>query len=176
MSDDPAERSSEFWSVLHAAGAAPDADPDDVAAQARAHLSAAEPAAIERFQASLEAAMGASYRTDLWGAAYLLLGGCGDDGFEYFRGWLLTRGRETFEATLSDPDDAVARVYEQTPELAAEGECEDVLYVAAEAYRARTGQPMPTRTGAFDDIEFDFDPDDPAELRRRYPRLTAALG
>lgn len=29
-----------------------------------------------------------AYRWDLWGAAYIINGGCSDDGFEYFRCWL----------------------------------------------------------------------------------------
>ena len=35
-----------------------------------------------------------SYRWDLWGAAYLANGGCSDDGFDYFRGWLIGQGRK----------------------------------------------------------------------------------
>jgi hypothetical protein len=48
--------------------------------------------------------MAESYRWDLWGAAYLINGGCSDDGFDYFRGWLLSQGRAIWQATLADPD------------------------------------------------------------------------
>jgi hypothetical protein len=34
-----------------------------------------------------------AYRWDLWGLAYQLNGGCSDDGFVYFRCWLLGQGR-----------------------------------------------------------------------------------
>jgi hypothetical protein len=44
--------------------------------------------------------MAQSYRLDLWGAAYLVNGGCSDDGFDYFRGWLLRQGRATWQAAL----------------------------------------------------------------------------
>lgn len=30
----------------------------------------------------------------LWAAAYIANGGCSDDGFDYFRGWLIAQGRE----------------------------------------------------------------------------------
>ena len=38
----------------------------------------------------------------LWDAAYLINGGCSDDGFDYFRGWLVDQGRETFERCLAE--------------------------------------------------------------------------
>jgi hypothetical protein len=49
--------------------------------------------------------MAESYRWELWGAAYLIGGGgCSDDGFDDFRGWLLGQGRATWQAALADPD------------------------------------------------------------------------
>ena len=41
---------------------------------------------------------------NLWGAAYLMKGGCSDDAFDYFRGWLVAQGRRTWERALRDPD------------------------------------------------------------------------
>jgi Protein of unknown function (DUF4240) len=40
----------------------------------------------------LRGLMADSYRDPLWAAAYLVNGGCSDDGFEYFRGWLIMHG------------------------------------------------------------------------------------
>ena len=38
---------------------------------------------------------------DVWAAAMLLNGGHGsDDGFEYFRNWLIAQGRSTYEIAL----------------------------------------------------------------------------
>jgi hypothetical protein len=37
--------------------------------------------------------------------AYLLRGGCSDDSFDAFRGWLILLGCRVFEATLANPDD-----------------------------------------------------------------------
>ena len=30
-----------------------------------------------------------SYQSNLWAVAYIINGGCSDDGFDYFRGWLI---------------------------------------------------------------------------------------
>ncbi|MFD8951587.1 DUF4240 domain-containing protein [Streptomyces xanthophaeus] len=40
----------------------------------------------------------------LWAAAYLAHGGCSDDGFDYFRGWLIAQGCDVFERVAADPD------------------------------------------------------------------------
>jgi hypothetical protein len=45
-----------------------------------------------------------AYREDLWDAAYLICGGCGDDSFMDFRHTLISMGREIFEKAMSNPD------------------------------------------------------------------------
>ena len=45
-----------------------------------------------------------AYRWDLWAAAYILEGGCSDDGFIDFRYWLISMGREVYEAAMVDPE------------------------------------------------------------------------
>lgn len=56
---------------------------------------------FEKIQRSLDAR---AYRWDIWALAYLLQGGCSDDAFEDFRGWLIWQGRKVFEGALADPD------------------------------------------------------------------------
>src|SRR5262249_55362431 len=46
----------------------------------------------------------AAYKTDLWGAAYLIQGGCSDDCFIDFRRWLVGMGRRVYDVALADPD------------------------------------------------------------------------
>jgi predicted DNA-binding WGR domain protein len=100
-----------------------------------------------------------SYQPALWAAAYLLNDGCSDDGFEYFRGWLLTKGRAAFYQALENPDSlaAVLRGEDADGEL----ECEDVLYVACNAFQVKSKQPFET---FYDQVG-----DDPAFA---YPPLT----
>ena len=45
-----------------------------------------------------------AYAWPVWGAAYLVEGGCSDDGFMDFRDGLVLAGRAVFERTLADPD------------------------------------------------------------------------
>lgn len=46
----------------------------------------------------------AAYDWPLWDAAYVLLGGCSDDGFWDFRQALVGRGQAAYEAITRDPD------------------------------------------------------------------------
>ena len=45
-----------------------------------------------------------SYKQDLWAAAYAAMGGCSDDGFDYFRYWLVSRGKAIFFAAFENVD------------------------------------------------------------------------
>lgn len=45
-----------------------------------------------------------TYNSKLWGAAYIIFGGCSDDRFDYFRGWLIAQGKDLYEEALLNPD------------------------------------------------------------------------
>lgn len=119
--------------------------------------------------------MAVSYRGELWGAAYLINGGASDDGFDYFRGWLISQGREVFERAVADPDSLAEVPAVRAAAAAGEDlEGEDMLGVAWNAHRIRTGRRLPE--GAFTirypAIEFGWDFDDDDAIRRRLPRLS----
>jgi hypothetical protein len=58
-----------------------------------------------------------------------------DDSYLYFRCWLISKGRSVFEEALKNPDSLVKYVgKEEIPD------CEDLLYVATEAYSMNTGK------------------------------------
>ena len=40
----------------------------------------------------------------LWACAYTAMGGCSDDAFDYFKIWLVSRGKDVYEAALQNPD------------------------------------------------------------------------
>lgn len=133
----------------------------------------------------LEELLEAAYRFDLWGAAYLINGGCSDDGFVYFLGWLIAQGRVVYMAALEDPDWLASH-----PPVASRGArydplwCERMLSVADRAYEEVTGHEPPaepdTEVAAIDGSTGptgeDWDFDDPEEMRRRYPRLWIRFG
>ncbi len=82
--------------------------------------------------------MAESYRWDLWAAAYIVNGGCSDDGFEYFRAWLISQGKHYYEKCLRNPEAVGSRA-----ERDERTEYEEFMYCAAEAFREKTGRELP---------------------------------
>ena len=37
-----------------------------------------------------------TYNSEMWCAGYIINGGCSDDGFEYFRNWVVSRGKDVY--------------------------------------------------------------------------------
>jgi hypothetical protein len=72
-----------------------------------------------------------SYTSDLWCAAYIMEGGCSDDGFEYFRCWLISRGKDTFYKALDNPDSLIDLVREGQELYEFEG----FWYIAINAFK-----------------------------------------
>jgi hypothetical protein len=167
-----------FWRTVEAARAAPGDESDAQAQRLVESLSALDVSEIVAFETILRQFHGAAYRADLWGAAYLINGGCSDDGFDYFRAGLIALGRVAYEGALADPDSLADFAAEEI-------EYEDMMYVAEQAYRRKTGredfyelvpeQAFPELVGSLDSWSTDGDLDD-EKARDLYPRLYAQGG
>jgi hypothetical protein len=159
-----------FWKIIGRAKAEADGDPDAAAEAVLAQLVGLPGPEIVAFDDILRGKLAAAYDWKLWGAAYLINGGCSDDGFEYFRGWLISQGRDVYEAALADPD-TLADVVDPESD---EHECEDILGVAMRAYREVAGKLLPGPRFAAHPSEpagdrWDFD--DAEATAERLPRL-----
>ncbi len=166
-----------FWRLIEAAKAASGDDCERQAQRVEQHLVTLSPEEIQSFDRILWEQMRVSYDNDLWAAAYIINGGCSDDGFDYFRGWLIAQGEAVFHNALQNPDTLSDYV---TPEGAdSDGyECGDMLGVAWHAYKDCTSQEMPrgepmhlTLTGeSWEEDEL------PEKYARRFPKLWAKFG
>ncbi|WP_326565950.1 DUF4240 domain-containing protein [Amycolatopsis rhabdoformis] len=162
----------EFWQLIDPAAG------EHVVSRAAELLAARPRAEIVAAERTVSGLLVQSYRSSLWAAAYLVNGGCSDDGFDYFRGWLLTQGREVFTRAVADPDSlADVPAIRAAAAEGAELECEEILYLAATAHLAATGEPLPEpEPVALPPLDADFDFEDPDEVRERLPRLSALFG
>ena len=70
----------------------------------RKALSALPPAELDDFIDRFDEADAGAYTWAMWGAAYLLNGGCSDDSFDDFRATLISMGRSVYEEALRDPE------------------------------------------------------------------------
>jgi hypothetical protein len=162
-----------FWALIDDARAG---DDQDVAGRAAALLAVRPREDILAFQQVFWDLMSESYREPLWGAAYTINGGCSDDAFDYFRGWLIGQGRATFESAVADPDSlAAVPAVQAAAEEFMELDNEEMLSIAWNAYRSAFGEDLPrgSWTMSHPDPGEGWDFDDRDETRRRLPRLSA---
>ena len=73
-----------------------------------------------------------SYKNKLWAAAYVINGGCSDDGFDYFRAWLTAQGKDIYISALYDPE-TLAEIDSRDSFF------EEMLGVAYDAYFKKIG-------------------------------------
>jgi hypothetical protein len=177
----------EFWTIIETARAATDKPFDEALTDVLAELPLERILDYdERFGAVHESV----YRWDVWAAAYLIGGGCSDDGFIDFRAGLISLGREWFERVAAAPDsladhplvDSSGSVDDLEEVLLQE----DANYAALRAYDRVTGVKdsyyeaqearAASRTKREDvgpDMGEKWDFEDDGEMRRRLPRLAA---
>ena len=111
-----------------------------------------------------------AYRWDLWAVAYLIHGGCSDDGFHDCRTWFISMGRQVFEDVMRDPDSLADVLGSINPPFMLEGGISEVV---GDVYEALTDEylPVAVATDSEQPAGEDFDFDDDREMQRRFPRI-----
>jgi hypothetical protein len=144
----------------------------DHVAQLTTILRTLPPDELISFDTHLWERMAEAYRWDLWAVAYLMNGGCSDDGFDYFCGWLISRGRIAFEKALAEPESAG-----KVGKPGDDHECADLLEVGARVWEEKTGGDFyagavkrPARG------EIRGEPFDEDNVTKLYPKLARRYG
>ena len=97
---------TQFWALIE-----PGKDDRKPQERLRRELEACKPDEIVSFQEHFDRHFEVAYAWDLWGAAYLIEGGCSDDGFTDFRSlWIDEYYRQLF-APMAGYGAAVPRGY-----------------------------------------------------------------
>lgn len=167
-----------YWKLvadsLEAAG-------DDQNAQIEAltdMLEKLEPSDIVGFRLRTDKLLHDTYNSKMWCAGYIMNGGCSDDGFEYFRPWVISRGREIYENAKADPDSLIAVADTEVPEGLFY--FEPFWYVALEAFKNKTGKDLydfidydnfPYGEGKYEQFDFDWEEENPDSMKALCPRL-----
>ena len=133
------------------------------------YLKTLPPAEILAFDRRCSRYYAESRTWPLWGAASVIHNGAPDDTFDYFRSWLIGRGREVYEAAMKDPDSLA--------DVATREAIDDLLYCAGQvAYESVTRAEMPKSEIAWPDLVQDIDFNDAPSMARLYPRLSKKFG
>jgi hypothetical protein len=155
-----------FWRVIEAARNAGTSSARRVVGLRQA-LRRLQPRDVIAFQMLLMQLRNRAYSWELWRAAELIHGGCSDDGFHSFLGWLILEGNKVYNAALGDPDSLATQV---RPGQVCE--CEDVFYVAEDVYLKMSRDPWTTEGVEFSDRPRGRKISD-TTLAKRYPKLYA---
>lgn len=139
-------------------------------------LSQLSPEEIVGFRLRTDKLLYDTYTSEMWCAGYIMNGGCSDDGFEYFRNWVISRGKETYYSAKENPDSLISEVSEDKDWY----EFESFWYVALEAFKEKTGKELyeyidddnfTTREGNYPDFEFTWKEDDSDSMKKICPKL-----
>jgi uncharacterized protein DUF4240 len=159
-----------FYDLIESArpGSAP-SDPSADSEELAALLRSLDDEDLLGFVRTFEAELARLNQWSVWGAGYVAAGGMSDDGFHYFRAWLIGKGRDAVETALTEPD-ALADFLDGS-----ELENEELEYVAFDLLEERDlerelDEDDRSHEGEPDGVPFDEDTVD-----RSFPRIAAAV-
>jgi hypothetical protein len=159
-----------FWRLIEEAKAERTPALSNQAEILTAKLEALSPAEIVQFDEIFEKLHAQAYRWDLWAAAFIIEGGCSDDGFADFRAGLIGLGKQVYEDAIRDPASLVRQ-----PTKGVDFSDESMLHAAKEAYTSLTGEEMPDH-----DLQQPEEPIgepwDEDTVGEKYPELAAKFG
>lgn len=169
----------QFWQIIERA-ARSDHDPHAHIEALRIALHDLSLEQIISFEIAFRRYLNQAYTWDLWGAAYVIHGGCSDDGFEYFRRWLVSRGRDVYELALAVPDSLAQMDVRPGPEGA--WQFEEIYSVSRQVFAEKGGEgdvrDHSEREAGLGGPGPSGDPfaEDEQHLARRYPNLWRRFG
>ncbi|GGG48275.1 hypothetical protein GCM10011414_17580 [Croceivirga lutea] len=162
--------SDKFWEIIATSKSNSSGDYEKQQTELEKELLKLTAIEILEFDNKFRTLRGEVYNWDFWAAAYIINGGCSDDCFSDFRGWLIGQGKSTFENAVKDI--STLTQLENTND----GDWEGLSYVPTDAYEKKTGNDMPQGIRENIDItglEWDEEGDD---LQNKYPELWKTFG
>ena len=115
-----------------------------------------------------------AYTSELWCAAYIINGGSSDDGFEYFRLWLISAGKDIYQKAIANPD-SLADVVETGNDY----EFEALTYAPITAFENKTDLDLYDYIDednvhrANTDMESTWEEEEPESQKKICPKLYA---
>lgn len=118
-----------------------------------------------------------TYNSEMWCAGYIMNGGCSDDGFEYFRNWVISRGKDVYYKAKENPDTLISEKDNGEDEMF---DFESFWYVALEAFEKTTGNDLydyideekfQTKEGNYPQFEFNWEEENPESMKKICPKL-----
>ncbi len=168
----------QFWAVVQTAVDEAGDDEDEYLELVKRELSKLSLKEMIGFRLRTDKLLYDSYTSEMWCAGYLMNGGCSDDGFEYFRLWVISRGRKVYEAAMANPDNLFDYIGDD--DEMDFFEFESFWYVALEAFEEAVDAELydyiddenfKTCEGNYPNFEFNWEEDEPESMQKLCPRL-----
>ena len=168
----------QFWAIVQTAVDEAGDDEDEYLEVVKRELSKLSLKEMIGFRLRTDKLLYDSYTSEMWCAGYLMNGGCSDDGFEYFRLWVISRGRKVYEAAMANPDNLID--YIDDDDEMDFFEFESFWYVALEAFEEAVDADLydyidcdnfKTCEGNYPNFEFNWEEDEPESMQKLCPRL-----
>ena len=168
---------AEFWSVIdRARGITDPTGPSATPGALKRQLDSLSGEKIAAFAERYDQTMVELNRWTIWDAGYAAAQGMGDDDFDYFRAWLIGKGRVVVAQAESAPDD-LAQYFTSIDSSKDDFDNESLDYVADDILAARYGQKADDTFEAKFGADTDDDPPgketDEKTIATRYPNLSA---
>lgn len=173
----------QFWAIVQTAVDEAGDDEDEYLELVKRELSKLSLKEMIGFRLRTDKLLYDSYTSEMWCAGYLMNGGCSDDGFEYFRLWVISRGRKVYEAAMANPDNLIDYIDDDAEMDFFEFEL--FWYVALEAFEEVVDAELydyiddenfKTREGNYPNFEFNWEEDEPESMQKLCPRLFEKFG
>lgn len=162
--------SNQFWEIIAISKANSSGDYEKQQSELEKELLKLSAIEILEFDNKFRTLRGEVYNWDFWAAAYIINGGCSDDCFSDFRGWLIGQGKETFENAVDNIEN-LTKLNETN-----DGDWEGLSYIPTDAYENKTGNEMPTGISENFEIKGEEWEEDGDDLKNRFPKLWAKFG
>ena len=168
----------QFWAIVQTAVDEAGDDEDEYLEVVKRELSKLSLKEMVGFRLRTDKLLYDSYTSEMWCAGYLMNGGCSDDGFEYFRLWVISRGRKVYEAAMANPDNLIDYIADDAEMDFFEFEL--FWYVALEAFEEAVDAELydyiddenfKTCEGNYPNFEFNWEEDEPESMQKLCPRL-----
>lgn len=125
---------------------------------------------ILEFDNKFRTLRGQVYNWNFWACAYIINGGCSDDCFSDFRGWLIGQGKETFENAVNNIE-TLSKLNETN-----DGDWEGLSYIPTEVYEIKTGNDIPNGIRENFEITGEEWNEEGDDLKNKFPKLWAKFG
>lgn len=162
--------SEKFWEIIETSRVKSNGDYEKQQYQLENELLKLSANEIFEFDNKFRALRGQIYNWDFWAAAYIINGGCSDDCFSDFRGWLIGQGKHIYESAINDIE-TLANLNETN-----KGDWEGLSYIPNNAYNKKTGKDLPDGIRENFEITGEEWEEDENELKRKFPQLWNKFG